>query len=55
MACSGFEVVIPYDEVIQTVSKVSLQMPTCVKCTGQGGLAVTPTSVKLKRDLRRNE
>jgi L-serine dehydratase len=51
MACSGFDAVIPYDEVIQTVSKVSLQMPPCVKCTGLGGLAVTPTSVRLKNNL----
>lgn len=51
MACAGFDAVIPYDEVIQTVSKVSLQMPPCVKCTGLGGLAVTPTSVRLKKEL----
>ncbi|MDB4584472.1 L-serine ammonia-lyase, iron-sulfur-dependent, subunit alpha [Draconibacterium sp.] len=54
MACAGFNAVIPYDEVIQTVSKVSIQMPTCVKCTGLGGLAVTPTSIRLKKDLERN-
>lgn len=51
MACAGFDAVIPYDEVIQTVSKVSLQMPPCVKCTGLGGLAVTPTSVRIKKEL----
>ena len=51
MACAGFDAVIPYDEVIQTVSKVSLQMPYCVKCTGLGGLAITPTSVRLKKEL----
>ena len=51
MACAGFDAVIPYDEVIQTVSKVSLQMPPCVKCTGLGGLAVTPTSQRLKNEL----
>jgi len=54
MSCAGFDAVIPYDEVIQTVSKVSLQMPYCVKCTGLGGLAITPTSVRLKKDLKRN-
>ena len=31
MACSGFDAVIPLDQVIQTVSQVSKQMPTCVK------------------------
>jgi len=53
MACAGFEAVIPYNEVIQTVSRVSLQMPPCVKCTGLGGLAITPTSVKLKKRLEK--
>lgn len=48
MACSGFDAVIPLDEVIETVSRVSKQMPTCVKCTGKGGLAITPASIKLK-------
>jgi len=51
MICSGFEAVIPLDEVIQTVSQVSKQMPTCVKCTGKGGLAITKTAVDLKRKL----
>ena len=51
MACSGFDAVIPLDEVIQTVSRVSAQMPTCVKCTGQGGLAITDTSRRLKDKL----
>ena len=54
MACAGFDAVIPYDEVIQTVSKVSMQMPTCVKCTGLGGLAITPTSIQIKKNLEKN-
>ena len=51
MACSGFDEVIPYDEVLETVSRVSKQMPTCVKCTGRGGLAVTPTALRLKKNI----
>lgn len=51
MACSGFDEVIPFDEVIETVSRVSKQMPACVKCTGQGGLAITPTALRLKKKL----
>jgi len=51
MACSGFDAVIPFDEVIETVSRVSKEMPTCVKCTGQGGLAITPTALRLKKKL----
>lgn len=51
MACSGFDAVIPFDEVLETVSRVSKQMPTCVKCTGQGGLAMTPTALRLKKKI----
>jgi len=52
MARSGFDAVIPLEEVIQTVSRVSEQMPSCVKCTGKGGLAVTKTAVDLKKKLK---
>ncbi|MBD3223419.1 MAG: serine dehydratase [Caldithrix sp.] len=52
MARSGFDVVIPLDEVFQTVVQVGKQMPACVKCTGEGGLAVTATSVRLKEQLK---
>jgi len=52
MACSGFDAVIPLDEVIQTVSRVSQMMPTCVKCTGRGGLSITDTSIRKKEQLR---
>jgi len=53
MACSGFNAVIPYDEVIQTISRVSKQMPSCVKCTGKGGLAISSSAIKLKMELGR--
>jgi len=52
MACSGFNALIPLDEVIGTVSNVSAQMPTCVKCTGKGGLAVTKTACSIKEKLK---
>ncbi len=51
MACSGFKEVIPLDEVIETVSRVSEKMPTCVKCTGKGGLATTATSNNLRKNI----
>jgi L-serine dehydratase len=49
MACSGFDAVIPLDQVIETVEIVSENMPSCVKCTGKGGLAVTPAALDLKK------
>ncbi len=51
MVCSGFKTIIPLDEVIQSVSHVSQQMPDCVKCTGKGGLAITKTALDLKEKL----
>jgi L-serine dehydratase len=52
MSISGFDEVIPLDQVIQTVSRVSKSMPSCVKCTGKGGLSITNTSIVLKRQLK---
>ena len=51
MARAGFNALIPLDEVIETVSTVSLQMPTCNKCTGKGGLAITKTACAIKAKL----
>lgn len=51
MAIAGFDEVIPLDQVIETVSRVSKTMPTCVKCTGKGGLAITETAINLKNKL----
>jgi L-serine dehydratase len=54
MACSGFDAVIPLEEVIQTVARVGEQMPACVKCTGRGGLSITAASVQIKEQLKNN-
>lgn len=51
MACAGYNALIPLNEVIETVSSVSKQMPSCVKCTGKGGLAITKTACTLKEKL----
>jgi len=51
MAISGYDPVIPLDQVIETVSRVSSTMPTCVKCTGKGGLAITKTAFEIKKRL----
>lgn len=51
MACAGYNALIPLNEVIETVSSVSQQMPSCVKCTGKGGLAITKTACAIKEKL----
>ena len=55
MSCAGYNALIPLDEVIETVSSVSSQMPTCVKCTGKGGLAITKTACMIKEQLTSNK
>lgn len=54
MSCAGFNSVIPYDQVLDTIEKVSQQMPACVKCTGKGGLAITPSAIEIKKNLKEN-
>lgn len=53
MAVSGFAHLIPLDQVLETVQRVSSDMPTCVKCTGLGGLAITPAAQQLKKQLEK--
>lgn len=52
MAVSGFDAVIPLDQVIETVSRVGKTMPSCVKCTGKGGLAITETALNIENKLK---
>ena len=54
MAISCFDAVIPLDQAIQTIERVGKSMPSCVKCTGQGGLSITEASQKLKLALLNN-
>ncbi|MGQ1785352.1 L-serine ammonia-lyase, iron-sulfur-dependent, subunit alpha [Saccharicrinis sp. GN24d3] len=54
MAVSGFDAVIPLDQVINTVARVSKTMPSCVKCTGKGGLAITKEAIRIKNKLNRS-
>lgn len=51
MALSGFDPVIPLDEVIETVKSVAATMPRSLCCTGLGGLAATGTAHALKAEL----
>lgn len=51
MALAGIESVIPADEVIMAMTEIGDQMPTCLKETSRGGLAVTPTALRIKEEL----
>jgi L-serine dehydratase len=51
MALADFDAVIPLDEVIETMDKVGRSIPRELRCTGLGGLSVTPTSKEIEREL----
>jgi L-serine dehydratase len=47
MALAGFDQVIPFDEVVDAAKRVADAMPREHRCTALGGLATTPTAVRL--------
>lgn len=51
MALAGIESKIPADECIQAMRAVGDSMPCALKETAQGGLAMTPTGIELKRKV----
>ncbi|MCB1203924.1 MAG: L-serine ammonia-lyase, iron-sulfur-dependent, subunit alpha [Verrucomicrobiae bacterium] len=51
MALSGFDPLIPLDEVIDAARSVAERMPREHRCTSLGGLAITPTSLEIERKL----
>ena len=51
MALAGIESKIPADECIQAMRSVGDSIPCALKETAQGGLAVTPTGLKLKQQV----
>lgn len=51
MAMSGFDPLIPLDEVIETARRVAGQMPRELRCTALGGLSITPASLALEKRL----
>lgn len=55
MALSGYDPVIPLEEVIHTIGQISSSMPCSLKCTGKGGLAATETSRNIKEKLENNK
>ena len=54
MILAGFDAVIPFDQVLNTVERVGNLMPACHKCTGTGGLAITEAARNLKSKLSLN-
>ncbi len=55
MALSGIESVIPPDEVIDAMKEVGDALPETLKETALGGLAQTPTALKITERLKREK
>ena len=51
LALAGVNSVIPVDEVIDAMAAIGATMPCSLRETAQGGLAVTPTGLKLAQRI----
>lgn len=52
MIMAGVSSVIPADEVIDVMGEIGRDMPRKYKETAEGGLAVTPTAIKLTKNMK---
>jgi len=51
VAMSGIKSKIPFDEVVWAMYKVGKQLPPEHRETAMGGIAITPTALKLKKEI----
>ncbi len=51
MAAAGFDQVIPLDETILAMDAVGKSLPMELRCTGLGGLSITPAAEKIRKKL----
>lgn len=51
MAMAGVKSVIPFDETVAAMYKIGKQLPPELRETAEGGLAVTPTGIRLKNEI----
>ncbi len=55
LAMAGITSRIPPDEVIDAMRTIGMALPCSLKETGEGGLAATPTGLKVMEELARPE
>jgi L-serine dehydratase len=55
MALAGVDYAIPCDEVIDAMGRVGSLLSPDLRETGQGGLAATPTGVKIAQRLAQED
>jgi len=52
MALAGYDKVTPLDETLTAMDQVGRMLPYELRCTGLGGLSVTPTSKRIYEELK---
>lgn len=53
MALAGIRTVVPFDEVVQAMDYIGRDMSSSLKETSLGGLAATPTAVRIAAEFKR--
>jgi L-serine dehydratase len=51
MALAGIQSIIPFDEVVEAMYKVGKALPSSLRETAEGGLAVTPTGIRIQKEI----
>ena len=51
LVMSGVYSKIPFDEVVSAMYKVGRQLPSELRETALGGIAITPTALKYKKEI----
>lgn len=54
LALAGVRSQIPPDEVIDAMRTIGISLPSAIRETGEGGLAITPTGARLTKHLKEN-
>jgi L-serine dehydratase len=54
MALAGFDAVVPLDQVITAMDAVGRSLPPALRCTGLGGLSVTPAAAEIQARLNQD-
>jgi len=55
LVMSGVSSKIPFDEVVGAMYKVGRRMPVELRETAQGGIAITPTALKLREEIFKDQ
>ncbi|MEG2539010.1 MAG: L-serine ammonia-lyase, iron-sulfur-dependent, subunit alpha, partial [Clostridium sp.] len=51
LALAGVRSVVPFDEVVEAMYKVGKALPHTLRETALGGMAATPTGIRLRKEI----